>query len=282
MSIALFIFSLIQLDSVTTVIVESSQQLFQKAVSISAASDGMIFVIDQFSNTLQEISNDNRSKKSIGGQGWGNDAFDLPTDVSSRFLLDIFVVDANNRRVQRYDKQFNFVQTYDEKIISSISGRFQPMATATSAQGDLYILEKDGKRVIALTPRGQFIREFGTFKESTGKLTDPKDIAVSGLDEVFVLDRNAVMIYDNFGNYLRRIVLSPTEEWKSITISGNTLIATSALRIEIFYFDTEKRLIISPQSFFGAKVHQPFSDALIQDSALIILTQTTLYRCSIP
>ncbi|MFA5833702.1 MAG: NHL repeat-containing protein [Bacteroidota bacterium] len=277
-----FIFLLVQPDSIQSIIVESSQQLFQKATSISAAPDGKVFVIDQSSNSLYVISQQNSILKTLGGLGWGNDAFDFPTDISSSFLLDILVVDANNRRVQRYDKNFNYIQTYDENILPQSSGRFQPIATATSNQGDLYILDNDGRRVITVNSRGQFEREFGTFADSKGRLIDPRDITVTAENEVIVLDGKTVIIFDRFGNYVRSIKLSSKESWKTINVSGRELIISSSSRIELINLDMNTSITIKHQSLIGSKVEEPFSDALIQGSILIILTQTTLYRCSFP
>ena len=282
MIITLLTFFLFQSDSIQTVIVESSAQLFRGAFSISAAAGGRLFVIDQSTNTLNEISKDNTVAKTIGGKGWGNEEFDLPTDVASSFLLNIFVVDANNRRVQRYDKQLNYAQSYDEQVLAKLSGRFQPISAATSIQGELFILEKDGKRVIVIDQRGIFHREIGTFNETGGKLIDPKDIDISSANEVCVLDRHSVKIYDSFGNYLRIIALSPQEAWKTISISGTSMIVTSSSRIEIISINTGKRITILPGSIMGAQVTETFSDAVVQDSTLIILTPTTLYRCSFP
>jgi hypothetical protein len=282
MFIAIFAILLFQADSLQSVIVESSRQLFRTAVSISSAPDGRLFVIDQAVNMLYEISDKNSITKTIGGKGWGNDAFDLPCDIVSSFLLDIVVVDENNRRVQRYDKQLNYAQTYDEQALSTLSGRFQPIAAATSIQGELFILEIDSKRVIVLNQRGTFQREIGTFKESRGKLIEPKDIAVSSRNEVFVLDAKAVMVFDCFGNFLRSIPISPKEEWKTVSLSENAVIVTSSSRIEIIAMDTNKQMVILPKTIMGAEVTEPFSDALLQGSTLVILTKTSLYRCTFP
>jgi len=272
----------LQTDSIQTLIVESSQQLFQKAASISAAPDGKVFVIDQSSNSFYVISQQNSIVKTIGGLGWGSDAFDFPIDISSSFLLDILVVDANNKRVQRFDKNCNYIQSYDENTIPQLSGRFQPISTATSNQGDLYILDNDGRRVITINSRAQFQREFGTFGESKGRLIDPKDIAVTAENEVIVLDGNVVIIFDRFGNYRKMIELSSKESWKSINVSESDLIITSSSRIELINLSTNKTITITQQSLIDAKVQEPFADALIQGQLLIILTQSTLYRCFFP
>ena len=275
----LFILSLA--DSTLTTIVESSEQLFRSAVSLSQSADGKVFVVDQAVNTVNELASNNTIVKTIGGKGWGNYEFDNPSDVTSSFLLDIFVVDKNNRRIQRYDKQLNIIQTYDETMLAGFSGRFQPIASALSSLGDLFIVEEDGKRILKSTLRGKVEREFGSFNEGVGALLEPKDIAISQQNEVVVLDKHVIMFYDLFGNYLRRIELSEKERWKSLNLFGELIIAISESRIEIISSETLEQRTIIPSSIIGAMIKTPFTDALFHQNTFLLLTETTLYRCAV-
>lgn len=277
-----FTFLILLSDSTPTVIVESSQQLFQSAFCLSSAPDGRLFVLDQKKHSVYEISSGDTISRTIGGQGWGNYEFDVPTDVSSSFLLDVYVVDRNNKRIQRFDKQLNYLQTFDERTFQQIDGRFQPHSCALSSQGDLFIVERDGNRILKLTPRGSIEREFGTYKEGKGALTNPRDIDVSAKGEVVVLDRSSIVVFDLYGNFLRRIALSDTDDWKSVHVSPQVTLAVSPSKIVIIYSDSDSSSIIVPSFIIGATILEPFADALIQNDTLIIITATTLYRCSIP
>lgn len=268
-------------DSTVTVVVESSQQLFGSAVSCSLAPDGMLFVVDQKKNTLHQISSSNTIVRTIGGKGWGTTEFDLPLDVSSSFLLDLFVVDGNNQRIQRFDKHFNFLQTYDELSITQMKERFKPRACAVSSLGDLYVIELDGNRIIKISPRGVYEREFGTFKDGKGSLIEPKDIAVTMNDEIVVLDKECVIVFDRFGNFLRKIFLSGNDEWRTISVSEDILCLVSSQKITLINIESSEQRTILPQTILGAAIDEPFTDAVIQNSALIILTPTTLFRCSL-
>ncbi len=279
MLILSLVISLLQFDSLQTLVVKSSQTLFSKAVSLSTGIDGSIYVIDQNANTLNAVSTQNMIIRSVGGKGWGSETFERPSDVTSTFLLDILVADANNMRVQRYDHQFNFVRTYDGSESGAES--FRPAAASTSAQGDLYILDKDGKRVVVLNTRGMMLRDIGSFKDSKAKLNDPKDIAVSSDDNVLVLDGHVVHLYDIFGNVIRSIKLG-ANDWQSLSISHDVLLVTAPDRIALIDLRSDRRSYISTESVMGAVITEPFSDAVLQGSDFILLTQTTLYRCSFP
>lgn len=269
-------------DSILTVVVHSSEKLFETATSCSSSPDGMLYVADQKKNVVYQVSSSFSIRQQVGGKGWGTTEFDLPVDIASSFLLDIFVVDENNYRVQRFDKQFNFIRTYDESSIPQLSGRFKPQSCAYSFFGDLFVIEQDGNRIIKIMQRGTYEREFGTYKDGKGALSDPRDIAIAPNDEIAVLDKESIKVYDRFGNYLRRIALPEKNDWKSISISENIICIVSSSKIMLINMSTFEQRSISAQSFIGTSVNEPFSDAVIQNSALVVLTQTTIYRCLFP
>jgi hypothetical protein len=269
-------------DSGATVVVQSAGHLFESAVCISSSPDGTLYVVDQKKNSVNHVTASNMLVRMVGGKGWGNTEFDFPTDVSSSFLLDIVAVDRNNRRIQRFDKQFNFVRSYDEESIPQLNGRFKPIACTFSSLGDLFVIEQDGNRIVKISARGVYEREFGTYREGNGSLIDPRDITVTANDEILVLDKSTVVLFDRFGNYIRTITLPGKNEWRTISVTGDNLCIVSPSEIRIFNLVTFGQQTIVPQSFLGAIVNEPFSDAVIQNSMLVVLTPTTLYRCSFP
>lgn len=268
------------IDSSTTAVVESWVNSFQSTICFSTTSNGKLFVVDQKSQSLQQLTQNGKTEKTIGGKGWGNYEFDGPTDVSSSFLLNIYVTDYNNRRIQQYDAQLNYIQTIDENSLSSDIGRFYPRACALSSLGDLFVVEIDGKRILKLNKRYQLEQEFGTFKDGAGALSEPKDIAISASDEIFVLDGTKIIVYDIFGNYLRAIKL-PEGEWKSVQVSGNIVIATASRSIAVFSFDGTEQRVFKHDSIVGISSTDEFVDSLISDEKLIILSPSTLYFCSL-
>jgi hypothetical protein len=276
-SFCLFLFLTLQ-DSTAQAVVISTAESFQSAVGFSLTPNGDAFVIDQKKNLLIQISEKGTTIKSLGGSGWGNYEFDNPTDVSSSFLLDVYVTDFNNRRIQRFDKNLNYIVTYDEQTLPDI-GRFQPRACALSKQGDLFVVEVDGKRILKINKRNQLVREFGTYKDGAGMISDPKDIAVSQSDEVFVLDQSKIIKYDIFGNYIYTITL-PEAEWQNIQVAERMLCATASDSIFILSFDSDTRTILTRSSFIGIPLEEQFVDASFLGNQLIVLTASSLLYCS--
>jgi hypothetical protein len=271
---------LIQTEQPLTLIVESSADLFGRAVSMTARADQRIIVADQNDNSVKIVDNNNTIQQSIGGKGWGTESFDMPGDVSTSFLLDLFVSDNNNRRIQRYDKQMQFIHGYTESTMND-AGSIQPVASAVALSGEIFILDADGKRVLQLNPRSIVEKEFGNYTTSAHKISEPKDIAVSDDNEVVVLDANRVLVFDIFGNFIRHIELPGSQDWKSISVSGQWMLITAPDRILLMHRQTAAEHTILPSTFIGARIQEPFSDALILHDRLILLTTTTLYRCAL-
>lgn len=277
----LALLSLIQ-DSTSPIIIQSSHRLFLSAVSITINSSGSLFIIDQQSHLLFEISENTFSPKKIGGQGWGNTEFDSPCDVTSSFFLDIFVVDQYNRRIQKYDKNLNFIQSFNENTITNLSGRFQPLACAVSSQGDLFVIDTDAKRLLKINRQRSIVNEFGTYKDGIGAIVHPKDIAVVSNDIVAVLDQPSIKLYDVYGNYLRAIILPKDENWKTIQPYNESIIAVSGHSIHRYSVEGDLISRVSVSSIIGFDSSEEFQDVVFSSSGSIyILTFTTLYSASL-
>lgn len=261
-------------------VVHWGKELSDQPTAFSEASSGRFFVVAQSKSVLESFHFGDGLIRTIGGHGIGNYEFDNPTDVSSSFLLDVYVTDYNNRRIQRFDKNLNYIQTYDETTISGEIGGFQPRACALSSKGELFVIESDEKRILRINNRNQLISEFGTYKDGDGALTEPKDIAVSQSDEIFVLDQSKIIAYDQFGNYLRAIAL-PAEEWKNIQANGTALTATSPDQIFIRMFGSDEQTTLTHSSFAGISSEEQFVDASFDNNSLIVLTTSTLYYCTV-
>lgn len=272
------IFLFFQINRIT-IVVQWEKKLTNQPTAVFKSTSDLVYVIEQSRNSLEIFHSNNHVIRSVGGHGVGNYEFDAPTDVSSSFLLDVYVTDFNNRRIQRFDKNLNYIQTYDEATLSGEIGRFQPRACALSSQGDLFVIETDGNRILKLDTRGRFVREFGTYKDGAGMVTEPKDIAVSAGDEIFVLDNSKIIAYDRFGNYLRTISL-PAAEWKNIQVSDQTLLATASDQLFLRSLVDEEQTTLPRSSIAGISSNEQFVDAVFMKDKLILLTTTTLYYCS--
>jgi hypothetical protein len=72
---------------------------------------GNILIVDTDRNTVRLFSSDTVLVREIGGSGWQNDQFDRPSGIWARNGIDVFVADYGNHRIQRFDRNLNYIST---------------------------------------------------------------------------------------------------------------------------------------------------------------------------
>jgi len=260
-----------------TAVVDRTFGEFANAISLSANAAGELFVLDAGKNELLKFSPKGELLKTIGGRGWGDLEFDSPTDVCANFALDIYVADYNNRRLQRFDRKMNLVQTFAmNTIMPPLSGAFYPRACALSSQGELFVVELDGRRILKFTPAQQLEREFGSFNAGAGALLDPHDIAVTPEGRVLVLDGHRVVEFDTFANYIASISLDSLSIPISISATSNSMLVVDPQRIAVYSSDGTKRGEVTAGSIVGFEGKEEFRDAVATSTTLYILTLHTV------
>ncbi len=173
---------------------------FTSATAFSINSAGFIFVTDDGDNSLIKLDTLGNLIKEIGGYGWGESAFDTPSDVFAT-ALNVLVCDKKNHRVQSFDKDLNFISELYTRESNDLQERFgYPLSCALSSMGDLFILDSENSRILKFDLFGSFIQNFGGFDAGIFSLRKPKKIALSANDFVLVLDDSSVIAFDLFGN----------------------------------------------------------------------------------
>ena len=256
-----------------SVVVDHTFGEFLNAVSLSVNAAGQVYVLDAGKNELSQFSPKGDAVKTIGGRGWGDLEFDSPTDVSANFALDVYVADYNNRRVQRFDKGMNFVQSITaDNIVPTLSGSFYPRAAALSAQGELFVVESDGRRILKFDPAQHLVQEFGSFNAGAGALVAPIDILVTPDGKVFVLDDKRIVEYDTYANYVASIALDSLQNPLSLNLGPHGLLVSTPNAIRGYSYDGVRQFDITHQGLIGSESDDEFRDAVMIGSALYILT----------
>ncbi|HSL88443.1 MAG TPA: NHL repeat-containing protein [Ignavibacteriaceae bacterium] len=178
---------------------------FKTASSFYISASGTIYVTDSGNDELISLDTLGNILKSTGGYGWTENAFDDPVDVFAT-TLNVYVADKNNHRVQRFDRNLNFISSLSARDKDNSAEIFgYPLGCAVSNQGDLYILDSENQRVIKFDLFGNFIQNFGGFDAGIYQLNNPKAFAVSPNNLVYVLDESGIIIFDSFGNGIGKI-----------------------------------------------------------------------------
>lgn len=126
-------------------------------------------------------------RESFGGFGIGVGSFDGPADVAVDPSGNLYVLDAGNNRVQKFDSFSNFVLEWGSS--GSRSGEFnRPGAIAVGPGGYVYVVDTGNHRVQQFKPDGTFVAKWGSLGSGDGDFKSPRDITFENEDTIWVLD----------------------------------------------------------------------------------------------
>lgn len=239
---------------------------FVNASSFYINPAGFIYVSDINTNEITAIDTLGNLLRKIGGYGWSESAFDNPADVFAD-ALKVFVADKNNHRIQRFDKNLNYnFQIYKHNSDVEAERFGYPLSAVMSNQGDVFILDSENSRIVKFDIFGNFLQNFGGYDYGNYALQKPVQLAVSTQNNIFVIDRDQIIMFDQYGNGTGKI--SGVEEFTSIRIIYEWLTATSKDKIyianlrspamslkEIMIEGFEKKIDIVSAFIFNSKLY---------------------------
>ena len=171
---------------------------FDDASSFYINPAGYIYVTDIDTDEIFILDTLGNNIDFIGGYGWNESAFDTPVDIFAD-ALRIFVADKNNHRIQRFDKNLNFIFEVSTRESEIEEERFgYPLSAVISNLGDIFILDSENSRIIKFGLFGNFIQNFGGYDYGSYSLEQPKQLAVSMQNNIFVIDKNQIIIFDAY------------------------------------------------------------------------------------
>ncbi|HEM48707.1 MAG TPA: hypothetical protein ENO27_00720 [Caldithrix sp.] len=210
---------------------DSSGQ-FNAPQAIAVSQNKIVYIVDTGNNRIQLFDLTGVFIKSIGGFGFTSDKFDRPIDIWVQSLINIYVADYNNKRIQRYDGNMNYLSTLTSNDSRDAQFQFyETLSCAVNSQQDLFVLDAGDNKIIKFNRNGQTERSFGDYESGDGQLIQPIQIDIVSQKYLIISDINhkAIMVYDFFGNFLRKIT---SERWLapsglSVTDRGDILVADS-------------------------------------------------------
>jgi len=241
--ILLLLLNILFFSSDSLLVKEKQVAGFSNAVSMTMDALGSVYVLDNESNEIIKFNSSLEEVKRIGRKGWNNSEFDNPTYIDGSSGLDIIVSDGNNYRIQRFDLKLGYISslyTNSETFLPEYKFN-RPVATIIVNSNDIYVIDSDNNRVVTF-PRG-FVptTAFGDFRAGKGSLQEPLKILKDSENFLYILDkkRNAIMKYDNFGNFMKTI---KAEDIKTFSLYNDNLYILNSYGI--WLYNTEKNAFI--------------------------------------
>jgi DNA-binding beta-propeller fold protein YncE len=209
---------------------------FQRAIRIVCSAQGTLYALDADLNKVYAYADLTQPPKSIGGFGWSTGSFDKPTGIATDGI-NVYIADYGNHRIQRFDRNLNYVSSFSTRDTSDAALRFgYPLDVALSELGDLFVLDGENLRILKFNPQNFYERTMGDVNSGKGKLQNPIKLFAT-TSRIIVGEHMRVVVFDYFGNYMRSIGEGIVSALTGFAVCKNGFIMASSDTIWLYSQD---------------------------------------------
>jgi len=251
---------------------------FKEPNGISVSPEGNIYIADTGNQRIQKISRYGEFIKTVGGFGWGIEEFDKPVSLCAVNGLDVFVADYNNHRIERYDKDLNYLATFTTDNVSEELQMGYPLDVDISTQGELFCIDGDNGRILKLNLEGKPQLSFGDYDAGRGRLFRPVKMCILENSSIYISDpdKQVIVVFDIYGNYIFQFGSDILHAPHGVAfIDSEYLLVTDLKQETVYLFDTKGRMIteINRKKSTGSSFQTPV-DVCSYDDKIYILDRT--------
>ncbi len=263
---------------------------FSDARAVSVDPAGVVYVVEGARETIVTLHPDGRPIARLGGRGAAAGQFDRLADVDPANGLVIVAADAGNGRIQRFSSEFLFLESvavdagdevdrdrhraYRKQDQEALSGSGRPLAVATNASDETFVVEGDRGVVLKWSRERSFERTIGGYDAGPGALGEPVDLAIDDRSRsLFVLDRGRgdIAVYDLSGVYERSMGAGLAADAVAIDADGDRLFLV--LPDALVAFSTRGL----QEAMLPVEIDTPLVDAAVVTEGAYLLTRQALY-----
>ena len=242
---------------------------------LSIDLEGNLYIADTGNNRVLKCSRDGKLLRQVGGFGWNKEQFDAPIDIWAENGLDVLVIDYNNRRLERYDKDLHYISSLynDESLPATVQFGF-PLAVAFSGHGEVLLADGEFQRLVRINSFGKPLGSFGDYDAGDGKLEAPAKILISPRDEIFVADstRSQIIQFDYYGNYVARLGEGLLRSPAGMALWRDGLLIADSGNHQIIYLsrDGERRGAWGEFGMKSGQLTAPLDVEIFRDRAFVL------------
>jgi sugar lactone lactonase YvrE len=143
---------------------------------------------------------------SFGSAGSGNGQFAHPGDVAVDAAGNLWVVDENNNRVEKFSAAGEYLAKFGSS--GAANGQLShPTALAIDSKGNLWVTDSGNKRIEEFNESGEYVAKFGSAGSGNGQFgtAGPEGIAIDSKGNIWVSDTTASRVeeFNAKGEFLK-------------------------------------------------------------------------------
>jgi streptogramin lyase len=266
------------------ILVTKESGLLRDARALSVAPDGSIYIADTGHHRILQLGPDGALLGEIGGLGREHGQFQWPIDVAAEYGTSLWISDFGNRRVERFTRRFTYQGTI-ELPSSTADMPGQPGMLATTAMGDLFVIEQDEQRLLKYNPLGILQAEFASEK-GTGWISAAKSMAARSDVGVIWADAEANLVrhIDVYANPLNALGREQLRNPQLVAFSEKTLWVCDSAGVKRADLEQGTFELMIETSVLSEKGIREMSDFACRGDSLLYLLdgrQGQLWRVSL-
>lgn len=123
----------------------------------------------------------------FGSSGTGNGQFQHPSDSAVDSSGNVFVVDQNNNRIQKFSPSGEYLSKFG--TLGSGNGQLdRPTAIAIDGSGNLWVADAGNNRIQKFSSAGTYLAKFGTYGTGNGQFKEAEGVAIDTKGNIWVAD----------------------------------------------------------------------------------------------
>jgi len=259
---------------------------FREATALAVDPGGRLYVADAGHNVIRIFGGEGTSQETLGGSGTRAGEFDGPQALDPTNGQTLYVADAGNGRVQQFSTEFQYVgalavgaasdlgipqRAFDDgRDGADVQGTGRPIAVASTDSDVTFVVDARKNVVLRFDAQGRADRMIGP----TSRLDEPVALALDDSRHLYVADRGrkAVVVYDLFGTFVKRLSLPDLPGVRALSMhDGRLWIVTPR---QVFVCSPETGTVRQ----HAVALEAPLVDAAPREGQILLLTEHHLYR----
>ncbi len=187
---------------------------FRSPEAVAVDLQGNVFIAERLNNRVQKFDRTGQYILQFGSLGTGPAQFNYPIALYARQGLWLYVLDAQNARLVKYDLSGNLngtVLDLNEQRIRSQVGVVRPRNFTLDRDGNIYIAERERNRVLVFNNFLDYRTTYGGSGSGEGGLLDPRGLVASDTGDFYVADsgNGRLVIFSSLGIMQHVLPLTP-------------------------------------------------------------------------